>query len=198
MFRCALLRSMMRLRCMLFWWRRLFVHRRGGWYWSAWRGFGMLARSLLGGRMLIWSCTRTTIATRTSLHSSQSTLFRCVNWRWRRSGRVRRQWPPLDGRAFAWTADCRASSRPCALQLLLWWGLLLLRTCIVICELNTNLAGVLAPAIEAVPGVALAAAGDNDGLEAHPSLTNQFGLLVVVEYRYFQLVVVGGIVHGKA
>ena len=49
-----------------------------------------------------------------------------------------------------------------------------------------------------MPSIALAAAGGNDGFEAHERLSDQLRLFVVVEDGDFELVVVGGVVDGEA
>lgn len=49
-----------------------------------------------------------------------------------------------------------------------------------------------------MPGIALAAARDDDGLEVDPRLSDELCLLVVVEHGHLQLVVVGRVVHGEA
>lgn len=76
--------------------------------------------------------------------------------------------------------------------------LLGLGTGVVVCDLDADLASILAPAGEVLPDVVLATARDDDILEVDPSLANQVSLLVVGEDGDFELIVVGGIVDGEA
>jgi hypothetical protein len=85
--------------------------------------------------------------------------------------------------------------RPRGFSPLLDNGLLSLGSGVIVGELQTDLSSVLALAVQAVPVVALAAAGTDDGIEVDPCLSDQFRLLVVVENRDLEAVVVGRIVY---
>lgn len=69
----------------------------------------------------------------------------------------------------------------CSLLLLLSAGLVGLWTSVVVCELDADLSGILAPAVERVPAVRLSSAGVDDVVEADEGVTNQLCLAVVVE-----------------
>ena len=71
-------------------------------------------------------------------------------------------------------------------------------TCIIVCELNPDVPCVPPLAIEAMPEIICPSTRYHYLFESHPSLSDEFGLFVVVEHRDFQLVVVGGIVNGEA
>jgi hypothetical protein len=49
-----------------------------------------------------------------------------------------------------------------------------------------------------VPGVALASTRYQDTVKVYPGLSNQFGLLIVIEHRYFEVVIIRGVVDGEA
>lgn len=72
------------------------------------------------------------------------------------------------------------------------------RARVVVCQLEHDLAGVLALVVECVPRVHLSSAGDNDFFQVDPHLANHVRLLVVVEDGHFEVVVVGRFVHGEA
>lgn len=120
---------------------------------------------------------------------------------WGTSNRVGRQWPPLHGRF------CLSRSRQVVSGSVLhaigdeWLDLLgplFLGSGVVVRDLDSDLAGILAPVAQVVPNVVLSATGDDNLLQVDPRLTNDLGLLIVVEQRHLQLVVVRGVVHGKS
>ena len=73
-----------------------------------------------------------------------------------------------------------------------------LRPRIIVCELNPDLAGVLALAVESLPNVALATSGYDDLSEADPCLADQIGSLVFAEDGQLQLVVIGRVMDGES
>jgi hypothetical protein len=84
-----------------------------------------------------------------------------------------------------------------------WWlrlhhGLLGLGAAVIEGNLDADLAGILAPAPELVPLVALAASRHDNVAQVDPGLSNQFRPLVVVKDRDLELVVVGRVVDGES
>lgn len=69
---------------------------------------------------------------------------------------------------------------------------------VVVCQLDSQLAGVLALEGETLPEIALAATGHDDLGKIDPGLANQVGALVLAEDGDFDAVVVGRVVHNKA
>jgi hypothetical protein len=135
---------------------------------------------------------------RTRPQSPQTALFRCVRWRWCRACGVGRKRSSLDGHALSWPANrwtLTLGTR--RFPPLLDHRLLCLGAGVVECQLDSNLASVFALAVERVPVVALSAAGCDDGVQVGPGLTDQFRLLVVVEYGDLEAVVVGRVVDGE-
>lgn len=65
-------------------------------------------------------------------------------------------------------------------------------------ELYPNVAGVFALEVELLPEVALASPEFNDILKVDPSFADELCLLVVIEYRAFELIVVWRIVNGES
>lgn len=167
--------------------------RRRIWYGSSLRR-GMFAGSFLTGSS--W------IAARPRLNPLQPALLALLGrvlWRRRCTGRVRGKGSALNGCALARTAEADSLAFwPCALPLPLHYGFLFFGASIVESKLQADFTGILASAVEAVPSVALAATRSDDGLETHKCLSNQLGLLVVVEDGDFELMVVGGVVDGEA
>lgn len=133
-----------------------------------------------------------------SPEASQTAVLWCVDGRGRGAGGVRGQWASLDRRALPWSSDCLLTVRACGLASLLNNGFLGLCAAVVVGELDADLAGILAFAVQAVPVVAGTTTWGNDGLEVDPRLANQLRLLVVVEDGHFEAVVVGRVVDGKA
>jgi hypothetical protein len=125
-------------------------------------------------------------------------MFWCADGRRRRARRVAGQWSALDGLHLPRSPDGSLALRLRRLPPPLWLGLLSLRARVVVRDLHADLAGVLALAGEAEPLVALAAARRDNGREVRPGLANQLRLLVVVEDRHLQAVVVGRVVDGEA
>jgi hypothetical protein len=111
--------------------------------------------------------------------------------------RVRRQWAALRYRP---RAGCCGSGFRLGRdrRLCLYWRLLRLGTAVVVCNLDADLASILAAAGKLVPLVALAATRHNNVAQIDPLLSNQFRLLVVVEHRDLKLVVVGRVVDGES
>ena len=137
---------------------------------------------------------------RTRPDAAQATLFGCVNGRGRGTGGIRGQRAALDGRSLArpthgWALLC---SMPGGGAPLIQQGVVGLGPCVVVGEFDADLAGVLALAVEAVPVVARAATGGDDGLKVDPGLANQLRLLVVVEDGHLEAVVVRRVVDGEA
>lgn len=75
--------------------------------------------------------------------------------------------------------------------------LLGLWTGVVVGELDTDLASILALASQIVPQIVLAAARDDNVTQVDPCLSYQVGLLIVVEDRNLELVVVWGVVNSE-
>lgn len=75
--------------------------------------------------------------------------------------------------------------------------LLGLWTSVVVGELDADLTSILALASQVVPQVILAAARDNNVTQVDPCLSYQVGLLIVVEDRNLELVVVWGVVNSE-
>lgn len=73
-----------------------------------------------------------------------------------------------------------------------------LRSAVVEGDFDANLAGVLAPACQALPDILLATALDDDVLEVDPRLADEVSLLVVCEDGHFELVVVGRVVDNES
>jgi hypothetical protein len=81
---------------------------------------------------------------------------------------------------------------------LLHCGLFSLGPGVVVGELDADLAGVFALAVQRVPVVALSSARCDDGLQVRPALSNQLRFLVVVENGDLQAVVIRRVVHSEA
>lgn len=75
--------------------------------------------------------------------------------------------------------------------------LLGLWTGVVVSELDPDLTGILALAGQVMPQVVLATARDNNVTQVDPCLSYQVGLLIVVEDRDLELVVIWGIVNSE-
>jgi len=56
-----------------------------------------------------------------------------------------------------------------------------LRSCVVVRDFNPDFAGIFTLAAQRMPQIILPATGDNDLLEIDPSLSNDIGLLVIIE-----------------
>lgn len=78
-------------------------------------------------------------------------------------------------------------------MLFLFGPSLLLRflSCIIERKLRSYFASVFALECELLPEISLAASKLDDVGEIYPCLPDEVGLLVIIEHRYLQLVVVG-------
>lgn len=125
-----------------------------------------------------------------------------MTWYWRRrllcgrltGKRIRRERASL-GRCGPKRTSRRIRLRGCLLGLggrLLW-----LWSSVVVGELDTDLTSILALASQVVPQVILAAARHNNVTQVDPCLSYQVGLLIVVEDRNLELVVVWGVVDSE-
>lgn len=125
-----------------------------------------------------------------------------MTWYWRRrllcgrlaGKRIRRERPSL-GRCGSERTSRRIRLRGHLLGLGGW--LLWLWASIVVGELDADLTSILALASQVVPQVILAAARDNNVTQVNPCLSYQVGLLIVVEDRNLELVVVWGVVNSE-
>lgn len=125
-----------------------------------------------------------------------------MTWDWRRrllcgrlaGERIRRERAPL-GRCSPERTRRRIRLRGYLLGLGGW--LLRLWAGVVVSELDADLTGILALASQVVPQVILAAARDNNVTQVDPCLSYQVGLLIVVEDRDLELVVVWGVVNSE-
>lgn len=126
-----------------------------------------------------------------------------MTWYWRRRllcGRlagkgIRRERASLGRRS---PERARRRIRLGAYLLGLGGWLLGLWTSVVVGELDADLTSILALASQVVPQVILAAARDDNVTQVDPCLSYQVGLLIVVEDRNLELVVVWGVVNSEA
>lgn len=122
------------------------------------------------------------------------------HWRgWCSGNRVGWQRPPLDSR-FRLPWPLQRISTPIIHTIRGSWSdllqLLLFGSGVIVGDLDPNLARVFALATQVVPQIILPSTWDHNLLEVDPCLSNQVRLLVIVENRDLQLVVVGGVVNG--
>lgn len=130
-------------------------------------------------------------------------LSRCrgiLHWRWGTCmhGRIRicRQWASFDifrlpgcrhggaGRTASFCLNFLGSMTPSLDHGHIFWA------CVIVGHLDSNLSGILPTALQRMPVVTLASTWDNQVLEIYPCLSNQVGLLIVVEYGYLESKVV--------
>ena len=76
-------------------------------------------------------------------------------------------------------------------------GLLLLWTRIVVCNFDPDLSCIFALTTQGMPNIILSSTRNDHLLQIDPSLANNLSLLVIVEYRNFELIVVGRVVDCK-
>jgi len=69
---------------------------------------------------------------------------------------------------------------------------------IVVSQLDPDLSSVTPFAVQRVPIIFLTASSLQQGVKIDPSLTNEIGLLVIVENGQFQVVVVGAVVYDES
>lgn len=72
------------------------------------------------------------------------------------------------------------------------------RSAVVVGQFEHDFAGVFALVVQTVPCVVAASSWNHDLVQIDPCLSYQVRLLVVVEYRHFEVAVVGRLVHGEA
>lgn len=123
------------------------------------------------------------------------------HWRWRllcgrlAGKRVRRERASLRRRS-PQRARGRIRLRGYLLRLGSW--LLRLWAGVVVGELDPDLASILALASQVMPQVILATARDNNVTQVDPGLSYQVGLLIIVEDRDLELIVIWRIMNGEA
>ena len=76
--------------------------------------------------------------------------------------------------------------------------LLWLRASIVVREFHPHFTSVFSSAVEIVPSIALPSTCHNDFCEVDPSLADELSLLVVIEDRHFEVLVVRRVMYGEA
>lgn len=158
--------------------------------------FGDRSRTMCWGGLACGLLARwgSSVATRPRLYPH--TLVWRADWRWRPCRGVRWERSSLD-----WCACVCALSRPPnrwtlalsspTISLLFCGRLLCFDACVVEGHLDPYLSSIFSPTSEAMPCIDLASAWDHDSFEAGPGLADKLRLLVVIEYRNFELVVVG-------
>ena len=104
------------------------------------------------------------------------------------------------GFRLSWSSNGVASSfftrNGCRRSLNLW-RFFLFRSGIIVRELNADLSSISSLAIETVPQIVLTSSRHNDFVQRHPCFSNEIRLLIVVEYRYLELVVIRGVMDSK-
>jgi ABC-type methionine transport system permease subunit len=108
----------------------------------------------------------------TSPDTPQSSVFLRVDGRWRGTCWVTGERASLDGCHLARSTDSSLAFWFRRLSSFLLYRLLVLLTRVVVGNLHTNLAGVLALAIEAKPFVTLSSTRRDDGTEIRKGLAN--------------------------
>ena len=105
----------------------------------------------------------------------------------RRASRISGQWSSLERLRLPGPTE---TATRLFHRLVHWYGLtsffdlFISWSSVVICDFNSDLACVPSFAIKVVPEIILATTWYNYLVERHPGFSNQFGLLVIVEYRH--------------
>ena len=109
-------------------------------------------------------------------------------------GRIHRQRPALDGFLLPWCRDSFLNGH--------FWprlhNFLFSRSRIVEGKFYPYFSRVSSFAVELVPSIILTATWNDKLVEFDPGFTYQVGLSVIIENRNLQLIVIRGIVDGKA
>ena len=71
-------------------------------------------------------------------------------------------------------------------------------SCIIECKLGSHLASILAFECKLLPNISLTTSELDYICKVDPCFSNEVGLLVVVEHRHLELVIVGRVVHSEA
>ena len=96
------------------------------------------------------------------------------------------------------THSSSSAFRFCSRHLLFYRCLFRLGPGIVVGQLNADFASIFTPAIETMPGITLSTTRRQYAFQANPGFSNQFRLLVVVENRHLEIMIIGRIVNLEA
>jgi hypothetical protein len=165
-----------------------------------WRLVGNVAWSRMSPRwrldVLRKCCLWRLIASRWCLNVVGNCSWRCCSGDW-----IRRQRSSLDGslwlsRPLKTVSGSIFHTIRSTLLHLIWF--LLLWTRIVVGDFDPDLPRIFALASQRMPNIILPPTWNDNLLQIDPSLPNNLSLLVIVENRNLQLVVVGRVVDGKS
>lgn len=118
------------------------------------------------------------------------------------TSRIFRQRSPLHLSGLTGTRQRRSRARCVVLclgfLLSLFNDCLILGARVVVCHLNADFSGILALELQAVPLITLAASGNDQLAQVNPRLPDQICLLVVIEDRNFEPLIIRGLMHSES